>query len=207
MDWPDSRGKESSTGLSYFLKRKRCGKVKARGCADGRPQRAYIQKEDAASPTVSNEAVFITAVIDGAEGRHVAVVDVPGAFMQADMDELVLMRITGAAVDILIDIDQSYRQFIGYERGAKVLYVELLKALYGTLRAARLFWELLSGKLQDWGFTRNPYDSCVANKLVNGKQLTVAWHVDDLKISHVDETVVDRFIQQMRDEFGQEAPL
>jgi hypothetical protein len=30
--------------LNYlmFLKRKRCGKIKARGCADGRPQREYI---------------------------------------------------------------------------------------------------------------------------------------------------------------------
>jgi hypothetical protein len=27
-----------------FLKRKRCGKIKARGCADGRPQREYISK-------------------------------------------------------------------------------------------------------------------------------------------------------------------
>jgi hypothetical protein len=34
--------------LNYlmFLKRKRCGKVKARGCADGRPQREYISKDE-----------------------------------------------------------------------------------------------------------------------------------------------------------------
>ena len=33
--------------LTYlmFLKRKRCGKIKARGCADGRPQREYIMKK------------------------------------------------------------------------------------------------------------------------------------------------------------------
>ena len=55
-----------------------------------------------------------------------------------------------------------------------VMYVELLKALYGTIRAARLFWEKLSGKLLEWGFTPNPYDSCFMNKNVNGKQLAVA---------------------------------
>ena len=69
-----------------FLKRKRNGKIKARGCADGRPQRAYIPQEDARAPTVSTEAVFMTAVIDAMENRMVAVVDIPGAFMQADMD-------------------------------------------------------------------------------------------------------------------------
>jgi hypothetical protein len=39
----------------------------------------------------------------------------------------------------------------------KVLYVELIKALYGTLKAAKLFWLLLSGKLQEWGFEINKY--------------------------------------------------
>ncbi len=52
----------------------------------------------------------------------------------------------------------------------------------------------------------NPFDSCVANKIVNGKELTVAWHVDDLKVSHVDATVVDAFIYDMEQEFGKEGP-
>jgi hypothetical protein len=41
--------------LNYlmFLKRKRCGKIKARGCADRRPQREYISKDESSSPTVS----------------------------------------------------------------------------------------------------------------------------------------------------------
>ena len=48
--------------LAYlmFLKQKRCGKVKGRGCTDGRKQRAYIAKEESTAPTVSTEAVFLT---------------------------------------------------------------------------------------------------------------------------------------------------
>ena len=69
--------------LAYlmFLKRKRCGKVKGRGCADGRKQRVYIAKEESTAPTASIEEVFLTAVKDALEGREVAVLDVPGAFM------------------------------------------------------------------------------------------------------------------------------
>ena len=85
--------------------------------------------------------------------------------------------------------------------------MELLKALYGTLRAALLFWKKLSAKLIEWGFEINPYDWCVANKMVNGKQLTVLWHVDDLKISHVDSTVVDHILDELDLEFGKEAPI
>jgi Reverse transcriptase (RNA-dependent DNA polymerase) len=189
-----SSQKKEALGYLMFLKRKRCGKIKGRGCADGRKQRAYITKEDAAAPTVATEAVFITAVIDAMEGREVAVVDVPGAFMQADMDSLVHVRFTGKMVDLLVEIDpKMYSTYVIMEKNEKVMYVELLKALYGTMRAARLFWDKLSCKLQEWGFQMNNYDACVANKFVNGKQLTVAWHVDYLKVSHVEVDVVDAF--------------
>jgi hypothetical protein len=40
-----------------------------------------------------------------------------------------------------------YRKYVRDENGKAVLYVELLKALYGKLRAALLFWKLLSSKL------------------------------------------------------------
>ena len=187
--------------LAYlmFLKRKRCGKVKGRGCADGRKQRAYIAKEEATAPMVSTEAVFLTAIIDALEGREVAVLDVPGAFMQADIDELVHVTFTGEMVNMLLQIDHDkYKDYVVTEREDKVLYMELLKALYGTLRAARLFWEKLSKQLVEvWGFTPNKYDNCMVNKTINGHQMTVVWHVDDLKVSHVDKKEVDKFIEQM----------
>ena len=196
--------------LAYlmYLKRKRCGKYKARGCADGRKQRAWTNKEDASSPTISTEAVFLTSIIDALENRDVAIVDVPGAFMQADMDELVHVRFTGTMVDLLIKIDaEMYEPYVVYEGKEKVMYVELLKALYGTMRAARLFWEKLRAKLLEEGYVPNPYDQCVVNKMINGKQCTIGWHVDDLKISHVDSKVVDQVIEMLDDEFGKETPM
>ena len=200
--------KRETLGYLMFLKQKRSGKIKARGCADGRPQWAYIPQEDARAPTVSIEAVFMTAVIDAMENRTVAVVDIPGAFMQADMDPGVYMRIDGAMAELLMEIDDDmYQPNMVMEKGKPVIYVGLLKALYGTLRAARLFWETLSGKLQEWGFTLNASDSCVANKYLDGQQCTITWHIDDLKISHVDEQVVRSIIQKIQNTFGQHSEL
>ena len=149
--------KREALGYLMFLKKKRCGKIKGRGCADGRKQRAYITKEESTSPTISTEAVFLTAVVDAWEHRKVAVLDVPGAFMQVDIDELVHVRFSGEMVDKLLEIDHElYSGYVTIERSEKVMYVELLKALYGTLRAARLFWEKLHAKLvNDWGFVPN----------------------------------------------------
>ena len=43
--------------------------------------------------------------------------------------------------------------------------------------------------------------------MVNGKQLTVIWHVDDLKISHADPEAVTQFIKKLKDQYRKEAPL
>ena len=54
----------------------------------------------------------------------------------------------------------------------------------GLLQSALLFYHKLRKELEDYGFEVNPYDPCVANKIINGSQMTVTWHVDDLKVSH-----------------------
>ena len=52
------------------------------------------------------------------------------------------------------------------------------------------------------GYEINPYDPCVANKIVNGKQLTVSWHVDDLTLSHVDKSAVMDVINNLKSIYG-----
>jgi hypothetical protein len=52
-----------------------------------------------------------------------------------------------------------------------------------------LFWKDLSGHLHKEGFQANPCDSFVVNKMANGKQCTVLWHVDNLETSHDDGDV------------------
>ena len=70
------------------------------------------------------------------------------------------------------------------------------------LRAALLFYKRLFRWLEDTGFKVNPYDPCVANKIVDGSQMTICWHVDDLKVSHKDEDVVTAFAVLMGKRFG-----
>jgi hypothetical protein len=76
------------------------------------------------------------------------------------------------------------------------------KAIYGLLVLAMLFYQKLAGDLTKYGFEINPYDPCVANKMVQGQQLTVSWHVDDLKASHKDPKIIDEFIQWIKQTYG-----
>ena len=65
--------------------------------------------------------------------------------------------------------------------------------------SAFLFWLDLSGFLEKQGFVMNPYDICCMNKMINGVQCTVVWHVDDIKASHKDLKVLDDLIKTMKE--------
>ena len=43
----------------------------------------------------------------------------------------------------------------------------------------------------------NPYDWCVANKPVDGREMTVIWHVDDLEISNENGDTVGALISKV----------
>ena len=43
--------------------------------------------------------------------------------------------------------------------------------------------------------------------MINGKQCTIGWHVDDVRCLHVDAMVVEHMIDLMSEEFGKDAPL
>ena len=89
-----------------------------------------------------------------------------------------------------------------HDYGKKVLYLRLLKALYGCIKSALLWYNMNTGTLKEEGFILNPYDLCVVNKVIECKQYTTTRYVDDSKISHVDNTVVDNVISVIENYFG-----
>lgn len=115
------------------------------------------------------------------------------------------MKIRGPLVDMLVELaPEVYKKFVVREgkNQDKVLYVRVLKAIYGMLKSALLFYRKLRSDLEQIGFVVNPYDICVANRMVDGKQQTITWHVDDLKSSHVNSKVNDEFIEWLEKMYG-----
>jgi hypothetical protein len=114
-----------------FLKERHTGKVKGRACINKVPQRVYIPKEEAASPTVSTESIFITAVITANKKRQVRFYDIPSTFINTDVDKDVLMVLKGEVAEMMVQIaPQVYRKYVTVnKKGTKVLCVKLQKAL------------------------------------------------------------------------------
>ncbi|CAJ1952141.1 unnamed protein product [Cylindrotheca closterium] len=101
-------------------------------------------------------------------------------------EDRVYMKITGMMVQILIDMAPEYRKYVVLENGKRVIYVRVLRAIYGMLQSILLFYNQFQSDLEAKGFVFNPYDLCVANKVDNEKQQTIRFHVDDLMSSHMD---------------------
>ena len=70
--------------------------------------------------------------------------------------------------------------------GNPIVYDKLQKVLYRLLKSSLLFYKKLLSDSDLMGFELNPYDPCVTNKIKNGKQMMIIWHINNLKISHVD---------------------
>jgi hypothetical protein len=171
---------------------KRNGQVHARAVADGSKERTQpgYKKEDGASPTVATNSIMITTAINAHEQPNVATIDIPGAFLHAYNNKETFMLLKGHLAKLMVQVDpQLYRKLIIYDKNNQALfYVKLSKAIYGLLKSTLFFYKKFVEDLKNYKspFTINPYDPCVANATINGKQMIITWHIDDLKVSHVD---------------------
>ena len=89
--------KKRAKNSLIFLTEKRDGTIKAQACANGSMQRSYIERDTAASPTVSTEALMITSVVEVKQRRDVVTLNIPNAFVQTpipESNEKTIMRIS-----------------------------------------------------------------------------------------------------------------
>ena len=161
--------------------------------------------ETMSSPTLSLDGLIGSTLIDVYEGRDVATCDVPaGAFLQPELPQgkRLFLCFRGQMVDVMCKVNPEYRKHIIHKLGKKILYVRVIRLIYGCIKAALLWYELYKETLEKEGFALNPYEMCIANKTIDGKQCTVAWYVDDNKISHDNPSVVTGILDMIEKNFG-----
>ena len=92
--------------------------------------------------------MLMLLTIDATEKRDVAIVDIPRAFIQAKVNDVLHLKMEGRLAKLLVKLDPKlYRKFLSVDNGRSIMYVKLKKALYRTLQSAILFWKTLTSKL------------------------------------------------------------
>ena len=85
-----------------------------------------------------------------------------GAYLHADMPQTegktVLLKLKGNFVDIMCSVNEEFTPHVVYESKTKVLYMKVLRAIYGCLESAMLWYNLYVTTLKGMGFELNPYD-------------------------------------------------
>ena len=78
---------------------------------------------------------MITLVINAHEQRDVTICNIAGTYLHEDMDDFMTMKLEGEMVDMMAKVSsEKYSKYVRYEKGKKVLYLRLLKALYGCIK-------------------------------------------------------------------------
>jgi len=116
--------------------------------------------ENLSSPIAATSSVLSVAAIAASEGRSAIAIDIGGAFLNADIAPTgvkVHMGLNSMMTQILIEIDESYKQFVEAD-GSMIVHLD--KALYGCVEAAALWNSDLRTKREKDGFIANPYDAC-----------------------------------------------
>jgi len=186
-------------------------KVKARFNANPTTIRQPLKQDDNASPTTSSEAVntvIHSYVTNKHKGMVIRTYDITGAFLHAIFRE-------GGYIGI-IDKDSAKELLEMREdlstglRKDGTLLVKIVKALYGLEEAAKLFYKMITGTLNDMGYKRTDTDPCA---LVKGDSRVVmqesykdrnlvALHVDDLICTFMSVNEAKEFEEKLENIYG-----
>ena len=95
------------------------------------------------------EALFCTIIDDAHEGC-----DVPGLNIHEEMpkDKRILMNTRGDFVDIKCQVNPEYEQHVRYQNVKKVLYLVVMRDIYGCIESALLWYILFSTTLEGLSF-------------------------------------------------------
>ena len=105
-------------------------------------------------------------------------------------------------MDVMCEVNPKQKGNVRVKNGVKVLYLHLLKVLYGCMESALLWYDIYSKTLKSQGFLINPYDRCIEHSTIQDKQCTILWYVEDKKVSHVDKYVNKKVIETISKHFG-----
>ena len=86
----------------------------------GNKQRGHIDKTYATSPNATLESVLLTSTIDAKEGRDVAIIDIPNAFVTTRIEnkkDIVIVRLRGKLAELMVaTAPEIYKKYFSVNR-------------------------------------------------------------------------------------------
>jgi len=81
-----------------------------------------LTKEGNSAPTVSIEVLILACLIDAMEERDIAIVEIPGAFIQADMNDTVHLKMECMLAELLVKVyPKLCQKFLSVKNGRSIM--------------------------------------------------------------------------------------
>jgi len=177
-------------------------KWKARLAARGDRQDESLFGNGGSSPTANLLSINTLLSIATTHKMIIWTSDVPGAYLHADLEEIIIMRLPKSCTNIWLDI-------IGIPESERYLYtkngyayVRLRKALYGLIQSSLLWYENITATLRDFGFESCINDPCIFQQSFNGNPYYIGLYVDDLIHICSDVAIRDKIANMLVDRYG-----
>jgi hypothetical protein len=111
-------------------------KLKGRSAVNGSKQNRENYK-DLYSPTAATASEFFVATVATVEKRFVLKFDIPGAYLNTDLEAEIYIIIDQQMADIIKELDNTFA--IGLRSDGKMV-VKLMKGQYGLIESAQLWY-------------------------------------------------------------------
>jgi hypothetical protein len=192
--WPRSAPQTNVTGCKWVLKKKynsdgSVAKYKARLVCKGFTQMEGIDYHETFAPTLKMKSLRIMLTIAAVFDYEMKHLDVPTAFLNATLKEVVYMA-----------------QPPGQQAGGANIVIKLVRAIYGTKQASHEWSEELSRFVEeDLGFTRCKSDTCLfVKKSRSGRVIILGVFVDDLlpEFHAEDRSEWNEYQKRLVDKYG-----
>jgi hypothetical protein len=205
LSWKE---RKEALECKLFLEAKRDGRVKGRFVGGtGASSQDKTKYRDLSSPTVRFETIAILLKSAATTGMHVAVADIPGAYLHARFQDLQLeatpgnkrfVVAKGILAKMMAAIDRDCAKCLDNNTGE--LYLQLNKALYGLIEAAKLWYSEVSTMLLEQGFMQSLADPCLFTH--QEKQLLVGLYVDDMITFYKEPQHLQWFLNLLKVKYG-----
>ena len=155
-------------------------KMKSRLVGDGRTQDKEFYS-NLKSPTADIESVFMVFELALRSTQGATKVDFSAAYLNAEIEDgdHIYMWLTRELTDILVIYFGELKPFVNQDGR---LIVKILRALYGLVQSAALWFAMIYGYLTSLGFESNWVSVCILNLERDGRKLTLILYVDDILI-------------------------
>ncbi len=194
--------KEKVISSKLFIRSKHADgkfiKLKSRLVLRGDLQKG-VDKLNVKSPTTQRSSINTMLALNKHIGGEIYSVDIPAAFLFADLDEDIYMSIPAHVSNIIL----KSKNLKGYTDNKGRLIVKLRKSIYGLRQAPINFYLHMRNALINMGYTVSASDSCIFSRRTENEITTIAIHVDDLLVSSNSTQHMEELKQKLAEQFGE----